>query len=73
MKLGHTVLWHQFRRTRPLCVRVRIAHKSSRIDYVFYVPANVPELKAIDDISTGALIGTEASDHNPQVATFAVK
>jgi endonuclease/exonuclease/phosphatase family metal-dependent hydrolase len=50
-----------------------ITHKSSRIDYVFYVPANVLELKAIENISTAGLIGTEASDHNPLVATFAVK
>jgi endonuclease/exonuclease/phosphatase family metal-dependent hydrolase len=50
-----------------------ITHKSSRIDYVFYVPANVLELKSIENISTAALIGTEASDHNPLVATFAVK
>jgi endonuclease/exonuclease/phosphatase (EEP) superfamily protein YafD len=49
-----------------------ITHKSSRIDYVFYVPANVLELRAIENISTTALIGTEASDHNPLVATFAV-
>jgi len=50
-----------------------ITHKSSRIDYVFYVPVNVLELRGIEDISTTALIGTEASDHNPLVATFAVK
>jgi endonuclease/exonuclease/phosphatase family metal-dependent hydrolase len=50
-----------------------ITHKSSRIDYVFYVPANVLELKAIENISSAALIGSEASDHNPLVATFAVK
>jgi len=50
-----------------------VTHKSSRIDYVFYVPANVLELKSIENISTAALIGSEASDHNPLVATFAVK
>ena len=50
-----------------------ITHKSSRIDYVFYMPANVLQLKSIDNISTSALIGSEASDHNPLVATFAVK
>ena len=50
-----------------------VTHKSSRIDYVFYVPANVLELRGIENISTAALIGTEASDHNPLVATFAVK
>ena len=50
-----------------------ITHKSSRIDYVFYVPGNVLELKGMENITTSALIGTEASDHNPLVATFAVK
>ncbi len=50
-----------------------ITHKSSRIDYIFYVPANVLELRSIENIDTAALIGTEASDHNALVATFAVK
>lgn len=50
-----------------------ITHKSSRIDYIFYMPAGGLELRAIENITTAALIGTEASDHNPLVATFAVK
>ena len=50
-----------------------ITHKSSRIDYIFYVPANVLELRSIENVNTAALIGTEASDHNALVATFAVK
>jgi endonuclease/exonuclease/phosphatase family metal-dependent hydrolase len=50
-----------------------ITHKSSRIDYIFYVPANVLELRSIENVDTAALIGTEASDHNALVATFAVK
>jgi endonuclease/exonuclease/phosphatase family metal-dependent hydrolase len=50
-----------------------ITHKSSRIDYIFYVPAGGIELRSIENIQTTALIGTEASDHNPLVATFAVK
>jgi endonuclease/exonuclease/phosphatase family metal-dependent hydrolase len=50
-----------------------ITHKSSRIDYIFYVPAGGIELRSIENIDTGTLIGTQASDHNALVATFAVK
>ena len=50
-----------------------ITHKSSRIDYIFYVPAGTLELRAIENVDTRALTGTEASDHNALVATFAVK
>jgi endonuclease/exonuclease/phosphatase family metal-dependent hydrolase len=50
-----------------------ITHKSSRIDYIFYMQAGGLELRTIENITTPALIGTEASDHNPLVATFAVK
>ena len=50
-----------------------ITHKSSRIDYVFYVSGGGLELRGIENITTPLLIGTEASDHNPLVATFAVK
>ena len=50
-----------------------ITHKSSRIDYIFYVPAAAIELRSIENIDTGTLIGTQASDHNALVATFAVK
>jgi len=50
-----------------------ITHKSSRIDYIFYVAGGVLELRAIENVDTTALIGTEASDHNALVATFAVK
>ena len=50
-----------------------ITHKSSRIDYIFYVPAGVIELRSIENIDTATIIGTQASDHNALVATFAVK
>ena len=50
-----------------------ITHKSSRIDYIFYVAGGILELRAIENVDTAALIGTEASDHNALVATFAVK
>jgi endonuclease/exonuclease/phosphatase family metal-dependent hydrolase len=50
-----------------------ITHKSSRIDYIFYIPANALELVSVEIIDTRALTGVDASDHNPVVATFAVK
>jgi endonuclease/exonuclease/phosphatase family metal-dependent hydrolase len=50
-----------------------ITHKSSRIDYVFYIPSAGFELKWIDNIDTGTLVGYQASDHNPLVAAFAVR
>ena len=50
-----------------------ITHKSSRIDYVFYIPANAIELTSVEIIDTRALIGVEASDHHPLVATFTIK
>jgi endonuclease/exonuclease/phosphatase family metal-dependent hydrolase len=50
-----------------------ITHKSSRIDYIFYVPSNGLELQWIDNIDTRTLTGIEASDHNPLVASFVVK
>jgi endonuclease/exonuclease/phosphatase family metal-dependent hydrolase len=50
-----------------------ITHKSSRIDYIFYVPADGIELRWVENLDTRALIGAEASDHNPLVAAFAVK
>jgi endonuclease/exonuclease/phosphatase family metal-dependent hydrolase len=50
-----------------------ITHKSSRIDYIFYQAGGMLELRGIENVDTAALTGTEASDHNALVATFAVK
>lgn len=50
-----------------------ITHKSSRIDYIFYVPADGIELLWVENVETRSLIGAEASDHSPLVASFAVK
>jgi endonuclease/exonuclease/phosphatase family metal-dependent hydrolase len=50
-----------------------ITHKSSRIDYIFYMPANDLELLWVENVDTRALTGVNASDHNPLVAAFAVK
>jgi len=50
-----------------------ITHKSSRIDYIFYEPADALELVSMENVETPPLIGTEASDHRPQLAVFRLK
>ena len=50
-----------------------ITHKSSRIDYVFFDPGSALTLVSMENVETPALIGVEASDHRPQVATFGVR
>jgi endonuclease/exonuclease/phosphatase family metal-dependent hydrolase len=50
-----------------------ITKGSSRIDYIFYIPAGVLELLWIENVDTRALIGTQASDHNPLIAAFGVR
>jgi len=50
-----------------------ITHKSSRIDYVFFDPGSALQLVSMENVETPALIGIEASDHRPQVATFRLK
>jgi endonuclease/exonuclease/phosphatase family metal-dependent hydrolase len=50
-----------------------ITHKSSRIDYIFYMPGNGLELLWVENVDTRQLTGVEASDHNPLVAAFAVR
>jgi endonuclease/exonuclease/phosphatase family metal-dependent hydrolase len=50
-----------------------ITHKSSRIDYVFYDPGTALELVSVENVETRPLIGTEASDHRPVLATFRIK
>ena len=50
-----------------------ITHKSSRIDYIFYIAGDALELKSVENVDTRALMGVDASDHNPLVATFAIK
>jgi endonuclease/exonuclease/phosphatase family metal-dependent hydrolase len=50
-----------------------ITHKSSRIDYVFFDPGSTLQLVSMENVETPALIGVEASDHRPQVATFTLK
>jgi endonuclease/exonuclease/phosphatase family metal-dependent hydrolase len=50
-----------------------ITKGSSRIDYIFYIPAGVLDLQWMENVDTRALIGTQASDHNPLTATFSVR
>ncbi|HVZ20768.1 MAG TPA: endonuclease/exonuclease/phosphatase family protein, partial [Vicinamibacterales bacterium] len=50
-----------------------ITHKHSRIDYVFYDPGTRLRLVSVETVETPALVGREASDHRPVVATFAVR
>jgi endonuclease/exonuclease/phosphatase family metal-dependent hydrolase len=50
-----------------------ITKGSSRIDYIFYIPGGVLDLVWIENVDTRVLIGTQASDHNPLVAAFAVR
>jgi endonuclease/exonuclease/phosphatase family metal-dependent hydrolase len=49
-----------------------ITHKSSRIDYIFY-EGSALELVSVENVDTRALIGTEASDHRPLLATFRIR
>ena len=48
-------------------------HRSTRIDYIFYVPGTSLTLESAEFIDTTALLGVEASDHKPFVATFTVR
>jgi endonuclease/exonuclease/phosphatase family metal-dependent hydrolase len=50
-----------------------ITHKTVRIDYIFYVAGDTLQLKSVENVDTKALIGVDASDHNPLVATFLTK
>ncbi len=49
------------------------SHGTSRIDYIFYMPAANLTLDSAEVIDTKTLIGVNASDHNPFVATFIVR
>jgi endonuclease/exonuclease/phosphatase family metal-dependent hydrolase len=49
-----------------------LTHKTVRIDYVFYKPDALDLLWA-ETIDTRALIGMDASDHNPVQAAFRAK
>ena len=48
------------------------SHGTSRIDYVFFRGASLT-LTAVDVVDTTSLVGVQASDHSPVVATFTVR
>jgi endonuclease/exonuclease/phosphatase family metal-dependent hydrolase len=49
------------------------SHGSSRIDYVFFRPGAGLTLNSVDVIDTTPIVGVQASDHSPVVATFTVR
>jgi endonuclease/exonuclease/phosphatase family metal-dependent hydrolase len=50
-----------------------ITHKSVRIDYIFYKPGGSLTLQSAEVVETRPLIGVEASDHKPLLATFTIR
>jgi len=50
-----------------------VTHKSDRIDFIFYTPTPRLQLQWAETVDTVALVGREASDHRPVVASFAVR
>jgi endonuclease/exonuclease/phosphatase family metal-dependent hydrolase len=47
--------------------------RSNRIDFIFYAAGSSLTLESAEFVDTVALIGVEASDHKPLVATFTVR
>ena len=47
--------------------------RSTRIDFIFYAPGTSLTLESAEFIETTSLIGVDASDHKPFVATFTVR
>ena len=50
-----------------------VTHKLDRIDFIFYTPNPRLQLQWAETVDTVALVGREASDHRPVVASFAVR
>jgi endonuclease/exonuclease/phosphatase family metal-dependent hydrolase len=50
-----------------------MTQRSTRIDYIFYLPGNSMTLESAEFVDTAALIGVIASDHQPVVATFTIR
>ncbi len=50
-----------------------ITHRSKRIDYIFYTPDARLTLVSAETVDTVPLVGKEASDHRPVVATFRMR
>jgi len=47
--------------------------RTTRIDFIFYLPGASLTLESAEFVDTTALVGVEASDHKPLVATFTVR
>jgi endonuclease/exonuclease/phosphatase family metal-dependent hydrolase len=47
--------------------------KPGRVDYILYVPGTTMELEWAETVDVPALIGIEASDHRPVVASFRLR
>jgi endonuclease/exonuclease/phosphatase family metal-dependent hydrolase len=50
-----------------------MTQRSTRVDFIFYLPGSSMTLESAEFIDTTALIGALASDHQPFVATFTVR
>ena len=44
-----------------------------RVDYIFFAPGGAMTLESAEVVDTAALIGVQASDHQPVVAIFSVR
>jgi endonuclease/exonuclease/phosphatase (EEP) superfamily protein YafD len=47
-------------------------HRSSRIDYVLFAGSGLT-VESVETVNTAALIGADASDHRPLIATFTLR
>jgi len=50
-----------------------VTHKLDRIEFIFYTANPRLQLQWAETVDTVALVGREASDHRPVVASFAVR
>jgi endonuclease/exonuclease/phosphatase family metal-dependent hydrolase len=50
-----------------------LTHRQARIDYVLYAPSSGLTLVSAETVDTVPLVGRDASDHRPVVATFRVR
>ncbi len=50
-----------------------LTQRSTRVDFIFYLPGSSMTLESAEFVDTAALIGVLASDHQPMVATFTIR
>ena len=50
-----------------------ISHGTSTIDFILYQPGTSLTVQSVQVVDTAALVGVEASDHRPVVATVTVR